>query len=109
MAFPHKARNGSGWSPTLHGRAGSKAEGILEELVQGIRSGHLRPGDRLPPQRKLAADLRVDLTTVTRAFRLAGDRGLIDANAGRGSFVAPGALAVLGPDQALPAGTIDPA
>jgi DNA-binding transcriptional MocR family regulator len=107
MAFPHKARNGSGWSPTLHGRAGSKAEGILEELVQGIRSGHLRPGDRLPPQRKLAADLRVDLTTVTRAFRLAGDRGLIDANAGRGSFVAPGALAVLGPDQALPAGTID--
>ena len=30
--------------------------------------GSLKPGDRLPPQRQLAAQLHVDLTTITRAY-----------------------------------------
>jgi DNA-binding transcriptional MocR family regulator len=50
----------------------------------------LQPGDRLPPQRELARLLGVDLTTVTRAFSEARRRNLIDATAGRGTFVAQG-------------------
>nr|WP_027136200.1 aminotransferase class I/II-fold pyridoxal phosphate-dependent enzyme [Geminicoccus roseus] len=95
------------WRPTLQGRTGPKARGILEALVEGIRSGQLRPGDRLPPQRDIAAQLGVDLTTVTRALREAGGLGLIEASAGRGSFVAAGARASLAPDPADAGALVD--
>jgi hypothetical protein len=32
------------------------------------RDGHLNAGDRLTPQRSLAASLRADLTTITRVY-----------------------------------------
>ncbi len=46
------------------------------------------PGDRLPPQRKLAADLGIDFTTVARGYVEARRRGLITSRVGHGSFVA---------------------
>lgn len=61
--------------------------GIVEALEADVRSGRIRPGDRLPPQRAIADALDVDLTTVTRAFNEARRRGLVDAQAGRGSFI----------------------
>src|SRR5690606_21589304 len=45
-------------------------------------------GDRLPPHRAVASALGIDVTTVTRAYREARRRGLVDAAAGRGTFVA---------------------
>lgn len=61
--------------------------GIVEALEADLRSGRVRRGDRLPPQRAIAEALDVDLTTVTRAFNEARRRGLVDAHAGRGSFI----------------------
>ncbi|MEW6632773.1 MAG: PLP-dependent aminotransferase family protein [Pseudomonadota bacterium] len=63
---------------------------IADALSAARSSGRLQPGDRLPPQRDLARFLGVDLTTVTRAFTEARRRNLIDATAGRGTFVTPG-------------------
>lgn len=63
---------------------------IADALAAARSSGRLQPGDRLPPQRELARFLGVDLTTVTRAFTEARRRNLIDATAGRGTFVTPG-------------------
>ncbi|KUM26432.1 hypothetical protein AU467_22180 [Mesorhizobium loti] len=63
---------------------------IVGALAAARSSGRLQPGDRLPPQRELARFLGVDLTTVTRAFTEARRRNLIDATAGRGTFVTPG-------------------
>ncbi len=63
---------------------------IVDALADARSSGRLQPGDRLPPQRELARLLGVDLTTVTRAFAEARRRNLIDAAAGRGTFVTPG-------------------
>lgn len=63
---------------------------IVDALAAARSSGRLQPGDRLPPQRELARFLGVDLTTVTRAFTEARRRNLIDATAGRGTFVTPG-------------------
>ncbi|RWA66946.1 MAG: PLP-dependent aminotransferase family protein [Mesorhizobium sp.] len=63
---------------------------IVDALAAGRSSGRLQPGDRLPPQRELARVLGVDLTTVTRAFTEARRRNLIDATAGRGTFITPG-------------------
>lgn len=75
------------WSPTISGDAGPKYRAIVKALAEDIRTGRLSPGVRLPPQRALAKQLNVDLTTVTRAFNEARRAGLIDATAGRGSFV----------------------
>ena len=75
------------WSPTISGDAGPKYLAIVRALAEDIRAGRLLPGVRLPPQRVLAKHLNVDLTTVTRAFNEARRTGLIDAAAGRGSFV----------------------
>ncbi len=61
--------------------------GIVEALEADVRAGKVSPGDRLPSQRAIAEALRVDLTTVTRAFNEARRRGLIDAHAGRGTFI----------------------
>ncbi|MFG1348027.1 PLP-dependent aminotransferase family protein [Xanthobacter autotrophicus DSM 431] len=61
--------------------------GIVEALEADIRSGRVARGERLPPQRAIAEALDVDLTTVTRAFNEARRRGLVQAQAGRGTFI----------------------
>jgi DNA-binding transcriptional MocR family regulator len=75
------------WTPRIEPGNGPKYLAIAEALLADVRSGRLRPGERLPPQRVLAKEIGVDLTTVTRAFNEARRHGLIDASAGRGSFV----------------------
>lgn len=75
------------WTSRLDPAAGPRYLQIVAQLEQAVASGLLRPGDRLPPQRRLAEHLAVDLTTVTRAFGEARERGLIDAVTGRGSFI----------------------
>jgi len=75
------------WNPTITAAIGPKYLAIVKALADDIRSGRLPPGVRLPPQRTLAKHLNVDLTTVTRAFNEARRTGLINATAGRGSFV----------------------
>lgn len=75
------------WKPRLVEGARSKYLGIVDALESDIRSGRVAEGDRLPPQRTIAEALDVDLTTVTRAFNEARRRGLVAAQAGRGTFI----------------------
>ena len=79
------------WQPRIEARAGPKYLGIVEALSADLRSGLIGPGDRLPAQRAVARALGVDLTTVTRGFNLARERGLIDATTGKGSFISKAA------------------
>lgn len=60
---------------------------IVEALAADIADGRLIRGQRLPTQRSLAAQLKIDLTTVTRAYGEARRRGLIDGRVGQGTFV----------------------
>lgn len=53
-----------------------------------MADGSLKPGDRLPPQRQLAAQLNLDLTTVTRAYDEARRRHLLEGRGARGTYVA---------------------
>ena len=76
----------SSWVPSLKGK-GPMYLRIVEAIEAARADGSLRPGDRLLPQRELCKRLGVDLTTVTRAFSEARRRHLIDAAAGRGTFV----------------------
>lgn len=75
------------WRPRLVENARMKYLGIVEALEADIRSGMVVPGERLPAQRAIAEVLGVDLTTVTRAFNEARRRGLVQAQAGRGTFI----------------------
>jgi DNA-binding transcriptional MocR family regulator len=75
------------WAAGVRGQQGPIYVAVVQALEAAMRSGRLHAGDRLPPQRALAASLGVDLTTITRAYALAHSRGLIEATVGRGSFV----------------------
>ncbi len=68
---------------------------IFDQVAGSIRTdmvvGHLRPGDKLPAARELAASLRVNLHTVLRAYQLLREEGLVDMRRGRGAVVTPAA------------------
>lgn len=75
------------WLPELLAGTQPKYLAIADRLEAAIGDGRLRGGDRVPPQRELAARLAVDLTTVTKAYELARERGLIAGRGRLGSFV----------------------
>lgn len=60
---------------------------IAEAIKADIDEGVLSPGDRLPPQRRVAQDLGVDFSTVSRGYAEAVRRGYIESFVGRGTFV----------------------
>src|SRR5215475_1807208 len=82
------------WLPTLEDRPGPLYQRIVEALAADVGSWRLRRGQQLPTHRALAKALDVDLTTVTRAYAEARQRGLTEARVGRGTFVAESAAAV---------------
>jgi DNA-binding transcriptional MocR family regulator len=76
------------WLPRLAGNQGPLFLQIADALQAAVSDGSLRPGDRLPPQRQLAARLDVDLTTITRAYDEARRRNLLEGRGARGTYVA---------------------
>lgn len=75
------------WLPTALAQHIPKYLAIAQALSADIRDGRLTPGTQLPPQRKIAMALGVDLTTVTRAFNEIRRAGLVEGNTKRGTFV----------------------
>ena len=63
---------------------------IVEHIERAISDGSLGPGDRLPPERDLAAEHGVSRMTVRQALQTLEARGLLRRTIGRsgGSFVA---------------------
>lgn len=61
---------------------------LADAIAERIAKGELATGDKLPPQRKIARSLGINLTTVTRAFSTLQQRGLVESRAGRGTIVA---------------------
>ena len=61
---------------------------LVEEVSRLIESGRLPEGFRLPSVRQLARRAGVSPYTVTTAFQRLGAKGLIEARAGSGYFVA---------------------
>lgn len=75
------------WVPELRDEDGPKYAAIAASVARAIQEGRLRPGQRLPAQRELARTLGVDLTTITRAYGLVRDHGLIEGAGRLGSYV----------------------
>jgi DNA-binding transcriptional MocR family regulator len=79
----------SAWLSALSSSRGPRYLQIAELLERAVATGQLRPGERLPSQRRLAALLNVDLTTVTRGLNEARRRQLVAARGPFGTFVCP--------------------
>ena len=76
------------WCPNIKTRDKPLYLALADALESDINSGILKPGEKLPPQRELADRLGVNLSTVTRAFRVCELKGIISGVVGRGTFVA---------------------
>jgi GntR family transcriptional regulator len=63
-------------------------EQIAERLIDLIESGRLAVGDRLPPERDLAIWVGVSRMTARAALATLAQRGLLERDVGRGTFVA---------------------
>lgn len=79
------------WKPTLHRNDQPIYQALASQLESDIKSGTLHPGTMLPPQRELADYLDINLSTISRAFKLCEQKGLLSASVGRGTFVSSGA------------------
>ena len=88
------------WRPDLSQFPGPKYLALTRALREAIRAGALPPGSQLPTVRDLAWDLHVTPGTVSRAYQLATQEGMLAATVGRGTFVAARAPR-LGPTQSL--------
>jgi len=60
---------------------------IIEQLKDKIIRGDLQPGAKLPPERELADQLKVNRTTVREALHKLESMGLIEIKHGNGIFV----------------------
>ncbi|MFK3981344.1 GntR family transcriptional regulator [Micromonospora sp. NPDC050397] len=60
---------------------------MAAEITEKIKSGELKPGDKLPSTRKLADQYGVSMGTAYRALSLLHERDLIIGQPGRGTYV----------------------
>jgi DNA-binding transcriptional MocR family regulator len=75
---------------------------IKEQIRNLIVAGDLAIGARLPPERKLAASLGVNRTTVSTAYQELAADGLVEGQVGRGTIVCSlPESAGLGPEESL--------
>ena len=76
------------WKPVLDRNSRPLYLALARQLADDVMNGILLPGTKLPPQRELADFLDINVSTVSRAFRLCSDKGLLTSVTGSGTFVA---------------------
>src|SRR6202521_5432279 len=62
-------------------------EDLAERLGQFVRESRMAPGDRFPPERELAHQLRVSRTSVRQAMVVLQALGFVDVRHGEGIFL----------------------
>jgi DNA-binding transcriptional MocR family regulator len=75
------------WKPDLSNAVGPLYKALAAMLEEDIKNGILMPGTKLPPQRELADYLDVNLSTISRAFKLCEQSGLVSAAVGNGTYI----------------------
>jgi GntR family transcriptional regulator len=60
---------------------------IAHQIESQVKDGTLKPGDQLPTVRELAIDLRINFSTVARAYRILDEQRLISTQRGRGTYI----------------------
>jgi DNA-binding transcriptional MocR family regulator len=65
---------------------GPRYRALADAICDGVASGAIAAGERLPPVRELSFRLKISPGAVARAYRLATERGALEAAVGRGTF-----------------------
>lgn len=78
----------------------SVAEQVAQRILEQVRTGALGPGDQLPPERELAASLRVSRPSIREAIRGLTILGVVRTRQGGGVYISDlAAEDLLGPLQ----------
>ena len=78
----------SSWSFEVHPQSGVPIfRQIVEQVRRLILSGKLPPGELLPSVRQLAADLEINMMTVSKAYSLLEADGIVERVRGTGMRV----------------------
>src|SRR5215475_13272516 len=60
---------------------------VVGRIVELIRTGNLRPGDRLPPERELVEIFSISRPSLREAMRVLSTLGIVESRHGGGTFV----------------------
>lgn len=60
---------------------------IIDQIKFGIASGNLKAGEQLPTVRSLAVDLKINLNTVTKAYKELEIQNILETQQGTGTFI----------------------
>lgn len=71
---------------------------LINQFIEGIASGDLKPGEPLPSVRSLASDIGINLHTVNKAYTLLKQDGFIQVHRQRGVVVNPDGLPEITPE-----------
>ncbi len=63
---------------------------IVNQIVEVINNGTLKPGEKLPTQRELSAGLNISRGTIQKAYEELEKKGIVEILKGSGSFVSKG-------------------
>ena len=60
---------------------------IIDQIKFGIASGSLKAGEQLPTVRALAVELKINLNTVTKAYKELEIQNILETQQGTGTFI----------------------
>ena len=60
---------------------------IIDQIKYGIASGNLKVGEQLPTVRGLAVELKVNLNTVSKAYKELEIQNILETQLGTGTFI----------------------
>jgi len=62
-------------------------EVVADRILDRIARGEFQPGDNLPPQRQLAAEMGIGMSSLREGLRSLVAAGILEVRPGRGTFV----------------------
>jgi GntR family transcriptional repressor for pyruvate dehydrogenase complex len=82
-------------------KTNKKSDEVYNQLFALISSGKLSPGDKIPSERELAAELKISRQSIREALNRAEVMGLIKVRQGEGSFILSSVKGALKPPLTL--------
>ncbi len=67
---------------------------IIDQIKFGIASGNLKTGEQLPTVRALAVELKVNLNTVSKAYKELEIQNILETQQGTGTFISASELKI---------------
>jgi DNA-binding FadR family transcriptional regulator len=78
----------------MQGQWTIRRDSVVGQIVQAIREGRLRVGDRLPAERDIATDMQVSRSTVRTALSFLDQSGVLETRVNGDTFVKSAAIPV---------------